>query len=208
MAVCTVDGPCGNTTAHDLTDTIQAALDGCLAQHPGTRSARVELQNPRPQVGVCVFRIMRSITLVNDTTLVIGRNVTLFSGRAGADGFAPPNPRCTNSSSQGLICCTDCSNIGIVGRDRATSVIDGGGFSWWFNETGGRNPGGTSGWVEPYWYGFRPRTILLDWSKDIYLADLTVRNSPSGTLIFYFSDGILVENIAALAPRWQGNTDG
>ena len=77
MAVCTVDGPCGNTTAHDLTDTIQAALDGCLARHPGTRSARVELQNPRPQVGVCVFRIMRSITLVNDTTLVIGRNVTL-----------------------------------------------------------------------------------------------------------------------------------
>ena len=39
MAVCTVTGPCGNTTLHDLTDTIQGTLDRCLSQHPVASSA-------------------------------------------------------------------------------------------------------------------------------------------------------------------------
>lgn len=106
-------------------------------------------------------------------------------------------PWMKNRQYQALISAYSATNITI----RGGGVVDGNGWDWWKNVSKSVNASNT-------YYHQRPKLVELIDSKDIVVANITLRDSPFWTLHPIFCTNVRVHNLTVLAPRDHGNTDG
>ena len=87
--------------------------------------------------------------------------------------------------------------VAVIGADMTSSIIDGGGWSWYHAAKANR-----TGW------GTGPRLYEVTWSSNLTLAHVSFVNSPSWTLHPTFCRGVLAHHILIKNPRFAPNTDG
>ncbi len=181
-----------NTT--DDTAALQKAIDDCHASHP--LGAIVRLSGP------ATYRITASLALASNLTLSIAANTSIFSA-VTPDSPVQQHPRCSLSYwtkyNTAVLCGTNLTNVAIIGDDKNTSVLDGGGWPWY--EQAYQN-------VSHFGSLNGPRLFELVWTRNITLSHLTFQFSAGWTVHPQFCDGILAEHLRILNPRFMGNTDG
>ena len=160
------------------------------------------------------YRITSSLALTSNLTLQIDSNTTLFSAQPLCDPHKSPPSRTLSSISTcqqhpkcptlywktgptAILCGKNLSNVVLTGVDSRTSIIDGGGWSWY--DAGIRNKS-----LE----GAGPRSYEFAWSENLTISNLTFVNSPSWTIHPTFCNNVLVEYISIRNPRFTPNTDG
>ena len=87
-------------------------------------------------------------------------------------------------------------NVTIRGQDARRSVIDGQGHSWWENHAKGN---------ETYTRG---HLVEFLYSRDIYMYNVTLKNSPFWTNHFYDCNHVHVRHVHVTSPLASANTDG
>lgn len=182
----------------DDTVAIQLAIRDCHSKYPD--GAVVVLSGP------ATYRISASIALASNLTLLVGANTSLFSAQPVCDPHAgaaacTQNRLCPTLYWQygptAVLCGTNLTNVAVVGMDKHSSKIDGGGWPWY-----------AAGIANASMQGQGPRLYELAWSRNLTLSQISFVNSPSWTIHPTFSNGVLAEHIQILNPRFTPNTDG
>jgi polygalacturonase len=107
------------------------------------------------------------------------------------------NSRARPHGGTGILCGTNLTNVALLGLDRETSVIDGGGWAWYSKALQNKT-----------WWGKGPRAYEPAWSTNVTVSVVTFLNSPSWTVHPTFCDGVTVEHMTISNPRFTPNTDG
>ena len=121
----------------DDTNALQAAIDACAEKHPLGAVIVLPSQPTDANGGVeqRAFRISRSLRLrSNITRLPSGTRSGMYSARGQMDKVQQDSSCPTLYWPHGntaILCGTNASNVAIIGADRDTSVIDGGGWPWY-----------------------------------------------------------------------------
>eukprot|EP00939_MAST-03C_sp_MAST-3C-sp1_P000923 g923.t1 len=156
--------------------------------------------------GPATYKITKSIAMVSNMTLRIGKNTTLFSDRPICDPHrgkdsCVQNPRCPTlqwpSGPTAILCGTNLTNVAIVGDEDLSSTIDGGGWLWY-----------EAGLANASMQGVGPRTYELAWSSNLSISTVRFVNSPSWTVHPTFSTNVRADRIEIQNPRFTPNTDG
>jgi polygalacturonase len=128
------------------------------------------------------------LTLKSHTILEIAPGTTLEGSSDHAD--YPPMTVLRQNGLRPLLYAKDAQDIVI----RGGGIIDGRGESWW--------PMAKSA-------AKRPRLIIFDHVTGIVMENVTVQNSPSWTIVPYYSDDVVFRAMQIFAPARDGhNTDG
>ncbi len=128
------------------------------------------------------------LVLKSHVTLSIAAGTALAGSEDHED--YPTVQQLRETSRMALLSSDDASDITISGG----GTIDGRGQSWWPD----RSPASR-----------RPRLIVFRHSRHILMENITVRNSPSWTIVPYYSDDLTFRNMSIDAPdRISHNTDG
>ena len=150
--------------------------------------------------GPIVYRVSRSVALPDNLTIVIGKNVTVQFAVTPNDPVFQ-DPACPTlywpDGNTALICGTNVTNVAVVGLDQNSSVIDGGGWSWY-----------EAGIANKSMWGQGPRLFEFAWTTNISLATVTILNSPSWTVHPTFSQNVLIDAVKLYNPRFTPNTGG
>ena len=174
--------------ATDDTFAIQKTIDHCHAEYPALATVLF------PGDGK-TYRVFSSVALVSNTTLFVGDGATIYSAQSPSKRGKPLTTRCGVSywNTTAIFCGENISHAAIIGENRRSSTIDGGGLEGW--------------WTTAY-YGYGPRTWEPMWSDHLTLKHISFVHSASWTLHPQYSSNILVEDVEILNPRYTANTDG
>ncbi|MGP8246874.1 MAG: glycoside hydrolase family 28 protein [Bryobacteraceae bacterium] len=169
------------------TRAIQAAIDECAAKGGGTvrLTAGTYLSAP--------------VWLKTGITLELGKGAVLL-GSPDFDDY----PVRGETIWQGvpakrplaLVDAADAADVRIIGE----GTIDGGGAPWWKAYRAQKKAGG----------GDMPRPWLVEFSRcrRVLMEGVTLRDSPSYTVVPYFSRDVTIRDIKIYAPPDAPNTDG
>jgi polygalacturonase len=165
------------------TRAIQAAIDDCAGAGGGTvkLSGGTFLSAP--------------IVLKSNITFDIAQGSTLFGSPDHSD--YPAKTELRAPGTQSLVSATNAEKIAITGG----GTIDGNGENWWVEARATHNAG-VVGAVQ-----FRPRLVVFDHCKHIWMEGITVQNSPSWQVVPYYTDDMVIRNVRILAPQHSPNTD-
>ena len=120
-----------------------------------------------------MYRLGRSFAMLSNITILIDKHTTL-QWAITPDMPIEQNPKCATlywpHGGTGLLCGQNLTNIAVVGLDKDTSVIDGGGWAWYLKASQNKS-----------WWGKGPRFWEPAWSKNVTITTVTIKNSPSWT---------------------------
>lgn len=164
------------------TQALQKAIDTCSAQQ-------------RSVVLTGGTYVSGPLLLKSHTTLVIESGSTLMGSPDHAD--YPQITELRSAALQPLLSATHAEDITLTGG----GTIDGQGASWWKQARleGDKGIVGT-GYL-------RPRLIVFNYSHNIHMQNLTVKDSPFWQIVPYYSDQIVMEDLHILADPHSPNTD-
>jgi polygalacturonase len=132
--------------------------------------------------------------LRDKTTLELDRNATLQATDDPADFADPDRPR----SRLAFVNARRLTQVGIAGA----GVIDGAGERWWAPVRAAKQA--RQALVEE---PRRPRLIVLSDCREVRIAGVTIRNSPSFHLVPSGCENVLITNVTFFAPHDAPNTD-
>jgi len=205
--VCDVKkfGALGDGTTKD-TAAIQKAIDTCAANKNG---GTVEVP-----AGTYVSA---PISLKSNITLHLQKDATLLGSPDHGD--YPVITELRQSGLQALVSAVNAANVSITGE----GTIDGNGASWWqlMRSAPSSTPAGSSvqaqrgapsssaaaGSGVPARPAGRPRLVVFDHCKHVVLTGVNVKNSPSWTVVPYYSDDVVIRNVRITATIPSPNTD-
>ena len=166
------------------TVAIQKAIDACSA-----KKGVVTLVSGRYLSGPLVLK--------SNITFAVGRDAVLLGSVDRADYKAVTLMR--EPTVEPLLHIVNAENVTITGG----GVIDGQGQVWW-DYVKGLKDVGVLGMDHP-----RPMGVLIDQSKHVSMANITVQNAGFWQVVPYYSEYLEFRNIRILAPqRGAPNTDG
>ena len=168
------------------TAAIQKALDACQA-FGGTVEFPVGTYLSQP------------IKIHSKTTFQLDANATLFASTNQADFMKTPGDWLTAKSGGDFvpfISGKDLTDVTFTG----SGTIDGNGALWWPEAEKARQK--KSGYTLP-----RPNLIVIERSKKLRVANITLQNSPKFHLVPSDCDDVVISNVTFLAPERAPNTD-
>jgi polygalacturonase len=194
--VCEVKAVGDNKTSASA--AFASAIDLCRKQYP--ENGVVFFRGPAAGSTGMVYRLDRSIALGSNITILIDKNTTL-QWAITPEMPIEQNPACATlywpHGGTALLCGTNLTNVAVLGLDKDSSVIDGGGWAWYLKAMGNKS-----------WWGQGPRLWEPAWSKNVTISTVALKNSPSWTAHPMYCEDVLAEFISILNPRFTPNTDG
>lgn len=179
-------GAAGDGVTLDTT-AIQKALNACGKAGGGT----VEFPSG--------IYLSRPLKLRNATTVELDAGATLMAVTNPSDFMKTPGNwlKAKGSDFIPFISGKDLTDAGFIGG----GTIDGSGAAWWPEAERARER--IPGYTLP-----RPNLIVLERCRNVYMANITLQNSPKFNFVPDECEGVVVSNVTILAPERSPNTDG